>query len=55
MISSHTLPEVAALTDRAVFLNQGQIACQGRWDELPGGPTNPDQTYFEVIKDAQAG
>ncbi|MDR0621515.1 MAG: ABC transporter ATP-binding protein [Deltaproteobacteria bacterium] len=55
IVSSHILSEVAAVTDRAIFLNRGQIVGQGGWEDLPGGKADPSKSYFGVIDDGQAG
>ncbi|MDR0356024.1 MAG: ABC transporter ATP-binding protein [Deltaproteobacteria bacterium] len=50
IISSHILGEVSGVTEAAIFLNQGSLAGQGRWENLPGGSDAPHEAYFELVR-----
>ncbi|MDR1051772.1 MAG: ABC transporter ATP-binding protein [Deltaproteobacteria bacterium] len=50
VVSSHILPEVASLTDSAVFLQDGELTARGTWSELAGAGGSPDQVYFQLVR-----
>ena len=49
LISTHILPEVSMLCERAIIINQGRIVAEDKMENLAGGGSSLEETFMRVV------
>jgi ABC-2 type transport system ATP-binding protein len=54
LISTHILPEVSMLCERAIIINQGRIVAEDKMENLAGGGSSLEETFMRVVSSEHA-